>query len=166
MAIISNTFDVARDKVLSQLHPARIRYKNITGILGEDEDNKDFCFGLDLALPETGYRRLLVIRVDNVLYRFLYGSSDDATWYVPGGVDVNEFEGVWVFYSPAEVKGEIWEESTGNNRRSDYIRLAHRADLVRLGNSGLYSEIPTLSTERNLRLWILGQPLIDRKDGL
>lgn len=137
---------------------------------------------LGLCMPEfkagvivTGRNQLtdiLVVCESNVKYRFEdVNGQRRATWYLRSGLPeyklpidmLKQSKGVLVVYGPAGDGGELWFESTGNERKGSYRRLAYTKDLKQL-RTNLFDEIDTTFTEHNLELFYKDLLLENKSD--
>lgn len=118
---------------------------------------------------QWGYKTLslLVVAEANIKHRRREEDPDNATWLLreptlPGVLKMTNC--VVVCYGYANQGGEIAEESAGNQRKSNYRRLAYTTDISEQSDYG-YDEIPHLFTEKNIRLAWEREPLEDVREG-
>ena len=111
---------------------------------------------------------LLLVAEQNTKIRRRPEEPDNVTWHMRNTPSIEEdsllamADGVVVCYGASFEEGEIWEQSTGNNRKGSYRRFAGTEGLVEthLG----FDEIKTTFTESNLRAFFNGEALEDTCD--
>lgn len=118
-----------------------------------------------IAVQVEGSEKVLLIlyvREDDITSRRKFPDLDNASWLIRDGNEKDllaSHDAVLVSYGVAGDGGEIWESSSGNNRKGSYRRLQYTRKLYK-ALSG-YLEIPYTFTEHNIRLMVEGKPLED-----